>query len=80
MKIFFFFFSSFLHIGSGLFIIVRGTCIVTQNNSETGETHTLTRLHPGHFFGEMSLMNEEDQTVANVVCGDKPVVSIQVEK
>ena len=53
---------------------------MTQNNSETGETHTLTRLHPGHFFGEMSLMNEEDQTVANVVCGDKPVVSIQIEK
>ena len=51
---------------------------MTQNNSETGETHTLTRLHPGHFFGEMSLMNEEDQTVANVVCGDKPVVSIKL--
>ena len=51
---------------------------MTQNNSETGETHTLTRLHPGHFFGEMSLMNEEDQTVANVVCGDKPVVRFKL--
>ena len=54
-------------VGKGLYIIVRGTCVVTQFDSESQETTTLTRLHPGHFFGEMSLMEDDDTTVANVI-------------
>ena len=60
--------------GSGMFVILEGTAIVTLNDGSHSERE-VARLARGEFFGEMALLTGEART-ANVSAADDLTVLV----
>ena len=61
--------------GSSMFVIARGEAVVTLETSR----EPVARLHPGDFFGEMSLLTGDPRTATVSAATDCDVVEITAE-
>ncbi len=61
-------------LGTEMFIILEGDVEIVKHIN--GESHTLSKLEKGDFFGEMALLENVPRTADAVACGDVKVLVI----
>jgi CRP/FNR family cyclic AMP-dependent transcriptional regulator len=65
--------------GASLFVLRRGTAVVWQRGAPGEQPIKLTRLHPGDFFGEMTLIEMQPRSATVITESETELLELRAQ-